>query len=122
MIRLIKRIFFGPDESYIIYQEIVKELKKLDHSKWYTPEIPYLSSNCNDSGIAWGWYDIAEGDLVPDLLHKAHPDLDYQWYDGPFAAYPETNRLDIKKLIYDDRKKLLNKFREFTYNELQTNN
>lgn len=115
MIRLIKMILFGPDESYVIYQEIIKELKGLDHSKWYMPKVPYTLLTCNSYGIGWGWDDIEEGDLVPDMLHKAHPDLDYMWYDGMFTAYPETNKFDVERLNAQDREKLLNIFRKLTY-------
>jgi len=111
----IKNYFNKRSSSRVMLSTIIKELERLDHTKWFNPKIKH--SQCHGYGyFKPGTNEVLDGEaLVPDIFHLCHPDLEYTWYDGPFFAYPEN--IDISILTNKDRKKLMEKFRKLTYKD-----
>lgn len=113
IIERIKKYLHTKKVSKEITSKIIKDLKKLDHTKWYNPKIKH--SECHGYGFFKpGTEESLEEDvLVPDIFHRCHPDIDYVWYDGPFSAYPKN--IDTSLLTSKDLNKLMYVFRKYVY-------
>lgn len=109
MFKKIKTYFYKIKESKLLLKNILKDLEKLDHTKWYHPLIPH--KECH----GYGFLDKAPNDLVPNIFERCHPDLSYKFYDGPFSCYPISKDIDINKLTNKDLEKLLKYFRKKVY-------
>jgi hypothetical protein len=109
MIDEIKNWFKRRKESKELLHLILKDLIKLDHSKWFHPLIKH--KDCH----GYGFTDKGPDDLVDNLFIVCHPNLSYQFYDGPFSAYPIRDDIDVSKLTKKDCRILTTKFRDMTY-------
>lgn len=109
-------------------KKIINDIKKLDHQKWYNPLIPlkevegygYFKKDSNGEFIKndKGQYIQEDPDFMcPNLFIRKHPDLEYEYYDGPFTAYPKGEKFNVSLLLKKDRDRLTRKFRDFVYKD-----
>lgn len=115
-------------------KRILDDIRNLNHSKWYNPTITYKEVKEKNEAFGYGYlkkdnkgnllknkegYYIEEDDdfICKNLFKRLHPNLDYEYYDGPFYAYPTTDKFNINLLSKKDRGILTQRFRELVYKD-----